>query len=218
MFERFSRRARQVIVFAQEEARALDHAYIGTEHLVLGLVREEDGSAMAVLGVLGISPGAIRERVLAQVEPGEQAPEGNIPFTRRAKKVLEHSLREAIAMRHYDISTAHLLLGLLREGGGIGARALEGAGVQTQAVRDASRQFLSGPPGAEIRDRRKRRPVGGFGGEAAGGPFGQPTETAQQLARIETLLHGLADRVKDVEQRLAALDGGAADTKEATED
>lgn len=211
MFERFSRRARHVIVFAQEEARALDHDYIGTEHLVLGLVREEEGSAVSVLETLGVAPRDIRERVLALVEPGPRAPAGNIPFTPRAKKVLELSLREAIAMRHHDISTAHLLLGLLREGEGVGAQALEGAGVRARAARDASAEFLSGPSSEWVRSRRKRRSgaVGGLGHEEVPGPFGQPTETARQLARIETLLHGLAERVKDVEHRLDGVDGGA---------
>jgi ATP-dependent Clp protease ATP-binding subunit ClpC len=124
MFERFTDRARQVVVLAQEEARMLNHGYIGTEHILLGLIREGEGVAARALESLGISLEAVRQQVEKIIGRGQQAPSGHIPFTPRAKKVLELSLREAKALGHNYIGTEHILLGLIREGGGVAAQVL----------------------------------------------------------------------------------------------
>lgn len=125
MFERFTDRARRVVVLAQEEARTLNHNYIGTEHIILALVAEGEGVAAKVLvDDLGLGLEAIRERVLAIIGKGAQAPSGHIPFTPRAKKILELALREALQLGHSYIGTEHILLGLIREGEGVGAQVL----------------------------------------------------------------------------------------------
>src|SRR5712664_3269880 len=116
MFERFTERARQVVVLAQEEARTLKHNYIGTEHILLGLLREEEGLAARVLESLDITVERVRAQVVRIVGSGEEVTSGQIPFTPRAKKVLEMSLREALSLGHNYIGTEHILLGLLREG------------------------------------------------------------------------------------------------------
>src|ERR1035438_636575 len=118
MFERFTDRARRVVVLAQEEARMLNHNYIGTEHLLLGLIHEGEGVAAKVLESMGISLEAVRQQVEEIVGRGKDAPSGHIPFTPRAKKVLELSLREAQILGHNYIGTEHILLGLIREGEG----------------------------------------------------------------------------------------------------
>jgi ATP-dependent Clp protease ATP-binding subunit ClpC len=121
MFERFTDPARRVVVLAQEQARLLNHNYIGTEHLLLGLLREGDGVAAKALRALGISLEAVRAQVEATVGQGLRAPTGHIPFTPRAKQVLEVSLREALQLGHSSIDTEHILLGILREGEGVAA-------------------------------------------------------------------------------------------------
>ena len=122
MFERFTDRARRVVVLAQEEARMLNHDYIGTEHILLGLIHEGEGVAAKALESLGISLEAVRQQVEEIIGQGQQAPSGHIPFTPRAKKVLELSLREALQLGHNYIGTEHILLGLIREGEGVAAR------------------------------------------------------------------------------------------------
>ena len=124
MFERFTERARQVVVLAQEEARTLKHNYIGTEHILLGLIHEGEGVAADSLESLGISLEAVRQQVEEMIGQGQQAPSGHIPFTARAKKVLELSLREALQLGHNYIGTEHILLGLVRENEGVAARIL----------------------------------------------------------------------------------------------
>src|SRR3954469_135325 len=124
MFERFTNRARQSVVLAQVEAREFSHDYIGTEHVLLGLLREGEGMAAVTLRRLGIGVGIVRTEVEAIVGRGSGSPEGHIPFTPRAKKVLELSLREAIQLGHNYIGTEHVLLGLVREGEGVAAQVL----------------------------------------------------------------------------------------------
>src|SRR4051795_13362650 len=124
MFERFTERARQVVVLAQHEARTLRHNYIGTEHLLLGLLREEEGLAARVLGELGVTLEGSREQVANIVGEGDEGTTGQIPFTPRAKRVLELSLSEATALGHGYVGTEHLLLGMAREGSGVAARIL----------------------------------------------------------------------------------------------
>jgi ATP-dependent Clp protease ATP-binding subunit ClpC len=165
MFERFTERARQVVVLAQEEARELQHPYIGTEHLLLGLLREEEGLAACVLDSIGVELSAVRGQVERIVGRGEAvAPSGQIPFTPRAKKVLELALREALSLRHNYIGTEHILLGLARESEGVAARILLELGADADATREAVGRALGGPllpapPGRE-RGRRWRRPLG----------------------------------------------------------
>ena len=134
MFERFTERARQVVVLAQDEARALKHNYIGTEHILLGLLREEEGLAARVLESLDITVERVRSQVVRIVGSGEEVTSGQIPFTPRAKKVLELALREALSLGHNYIGTEHILLGVLSDDQDPAARALTGIGVTHQAV------------------------------------------------------------------------------------
>jgi ATP-dependent Clp protease ATP-binding subunit ClpC len=152
VFERFTDRARRVVVLAQEEARMLNHNYIGTEHLLLGLVREGDGIAARALGSLDISLEAVRQQVQEIIGLGQATPAGHIPFTPRAKKVLELSLREGLQLGHNYIGTEHILLGLIREGEGVAAQVLQKLGADLSRVRQAVIQLLSGyVAGAEVR-------------------------------------------------------------------
>ncbi len=149
MFERFTDRARRVVVLAQEEARLLNHNYIGTEHILLGLIHEGEGVAAKALESLGISLDAVREQVQDIIGQGQQAPSGHIPFTPRAKKVLELSLREALQLGHNYIGTEHILLGLIREGEGVAAQVLVKLGADLNKVRQQVIQLLSGYQGKE---------------------------------------------------------------------
>src|SRR6187549_1021179 len=149
MFERFTDRARRVVVLAQEEARGLNHNYIGTEHILLGLIHEGEGVASKALESLGISLEAVREQVQEIIGQGQQAPTGHIPFTPRAKKVLELSLREALQLGHNYIGTEHILLGLIREGEGVAAQVLVKVGADLSRVRQQVIQLLSGYAGAK---------------------------------------------------------------------
>jgi ATP-dependent Clp protease ATP-binding subunit ClpC len=144
VFERFTERARQVVVLAQEEARALKHNYIGTEHILLGLLREEEGIAARVLESLRVTLEDVRAQVAEIIGQGDELAIGQIPFTPRAKKVLELSLREAISLGHNWIGTEHVLLGLVREREGVASRILLDLGVTADAVRDAVIRQLSG--------------------------------------------------------------------------
>jgi ATP-dependent Clp protease ATP-binding subunit ClpA len=145
VFERFSERARQVVVLAQDEARALGHDYIGTEHILLGLLREEEGIGARVLENLGITVEEVRAQVVRVVGPGDETPTGQIPFTPRAKKVLELSLREALSLGHNHIGTEHVLLGLVRENQGVAARILLDFGADAETIRNEVIRALSGP-------------------------------------------------------------------------
>jgi ATP-dependent Clp protease ATP-binding subunit ClpC len=149
MFERFTDRARRVVVLAQEEARMLNHNYIGTEHILLGLIHEGEGVAAKSLESLGISLEGVRSQVEEIIGQGQQAPSGHIPFTPRAKKVLELSLREALQLGHNYIGTEHILLGLIREGEGVAAQVLVKLGADLNKVRQQVIQLLSGYQGKE---------------------------------------------------------------------
>jgi ATP-dependent Clp protease ATP-binding subunit ClpA len=150
VFERFTDRARRVVVLAQEESRRLDHNFIGTEHILLGLIQEREGVAAQALGALGIRLEAVRARVEEIVGRGESTPSGHIPFTPRAKKVLELSLREALQFGHNYIGTEHLLLGLIREGEGVAATVLVGLGADLESVRQKVVQLLAGRQGSGV--------------------------------------------------------------------
>ncbi len=168
MFERFTERARQVVVLAQEEARTLKHNYIGTEHILLGLLREEEGLAARVLESLEITVERVRAQVVRIVGSGEEVTSGQIPFTPRAKKVLELALREALSLGHNYIGTEHILLGLVRENEGVAARILLDFDADSEKIRNEVIRMLSGPGG-----RRGTAPgtpaAAGVGGAAAEG-------------------------------------------------
>ena len=149
MFERFTDRARRVVVLAQEEARMLNHNYIGTEHILLGLIHEGEGVAAKSLESLDIKLEQVRSQVEEIIGPGQQAPSGHIPFTPRAKKVLELSLREALQLGHNYIGTEHILLGLISEGEGVAAQVLVKLGADLNRVRQQVIQLLSGYQGKE---------------------------------------------------------------------
>ena len=149
MFERFTDRARRVIVLAQDEAKLLNHNFIGTEHILLGLIHEGEGVAAKALESLGIALEAVREQVEEIIGQGQQVPTGHIPFTPRAKKVLELSLREALQMNHNYIGTEHILLGLIREGEGVAAQVLIKLGADLNRVRNTVLQLITGYQGRE---------------------------------------------------------------------
>jgi ATP-dependent Clp protease ATP-binding subunit ClpC len=162
MFERFTERARQVVVLAQEEARTLKHNYIGTEHILLGLLREEEGLAARVLESLDITVERVRAQVVRIVGSGEEVTSGQIPFTPRAKKVLELALREALSLGHNYIGTEHILLGLVRENEGVAARILLDFDADSEKIRNEVIRMLSGPGG-----RRQGQSAGAAAGAAS---------------------------------------------------
>jgi ATP-dependent Clp protease ATP-binding subunit ClpC len=145
VFERFTERARQVVVFAQDEARVLKHNYIGTEHLLLGLLREEEGLAARALESLEITIEEVRAEVARIVGQGYEVTAGQIPFTPRAKKVLELSTREARTLGHRYIGTEHILLGIVRENEGVASQILLDLGADAETVRNRLIEMLSGP-------------------------------------------------------------------------
>jgi ATP-dependent Clp protease ATP-binding subunit ClpC len=163
MFERFTERARQVVVLAQEEARTLKHNYIGTEHILLGLLREEEGLAARVLESLDITVERVRAQVVRIVGSGEEVTSGQIPFTPRAKKVLELALREALSLGHNYIGTEHILLGLVRENEGVAARILLDFDADSEKIRNEVIRMLSGPGG-------RRQGQGQTGAGSGAGP------------------------------------------------
>jgi ATP-dependent Clp protease ATP-binding subunit ClpC len=169
MFERFTERARQVVVLAQEEARTLKHNYIGTEHILLGLLREEEGLAARVLESLDITVERVRAQVVRIVGSGEEVTSGQIPFTPRAKKVLELALREALSLGHNYIGTEHILLGLVRENEGVAARILLDFDADSEKIRNEVIRMLSGPSG-------RRQGGQGQPGAGAGAGSGGPAE------------------------------------------
>ena len=189
MFERFTDRARRVVVLAQEEARMLNHNYIGTEHILLGLIHEGEGVAAKALESLGISLEAVRQQVEEIIGQGQQAPSGHIPFTPRAKKVLELSLREALQLGHNYIGTEHILLGLIREGEGVAAQVLVRLGADLNRVRQQVIQLLHDYQGKE---------------SAAGATWRGSADRAQRGP-----LPDLLSRLDAIESRLRALELGA---------
>ena len=205
MFERFTDRARRVVVLAQEEARLLNHNYIGTEHILLGLIHEGEGVAAKALESLGISLEAVRAQVEEIIGHGGSAPSGHIPFTPRAKKVLELSLREALQLGHNYIGTEHILLGLIREGEGVAAQVLVKLGADLSRVRQQVIQLLSGYSGG-----KEGAPAGaGAPVEAGGGPSGslvldQFGRNLTQLAR-EKKLDPVIGREKEIERVMQVL-------------
>ena len=177
MFERFTDRARRVVVLAQEEARNLQHNYIGTEHLLLGLVAEESGLAGRALSRFGMSYVSVREEVTARVGTGSEQPAGRIPFTPRAKKTLELALREALALHHNYIGTEHILLGIEREGEGVAAQILTAHSADYAAVRTVLIELLqSTTPASPGRRWLRRREAAGPEDPGEPGDLSQPDE------------------------------------------
>ena len=207
MFERFTDRARRVVVLAQEEARGLNHNYIGTEHILLGLIHEGEGVASKALESLGISLEAVREQVQEIIGQGQQAPTGHIPFTPRAKKVLELSLREALQLGHNYIGTEHILLGLIREGEGVAAQVLVKLGADLSRVRQQVIQLISGYQGG-------KEGASGGGGSTQGGPaegtpagslvldqFGRNLTSAAREGKLDPVI----GREKEIERVMQVL-------------
>jgi ATP-dependent Clp protease ATP-binding subunit ClpA len=183
MFERFTDRARQVVVLAQDEARRLSHNYIGTEHVLLGLLAEKQGVAARALEAAGVNLEETRKRVEAAVGKGKRKPGGHIPFTPRAKKVLELSLREALQMRHNYIGTEHILLGLVREGEGLGATTISAQGVTLEELRRIVVSMV--PPGEEMDSRGMRRWLRRRGGSVSATVEDIRTTTATDASLFE---------------------------------
>jgi ATP-dependent Clp protease ATP-binding subunit ClpC len=207
MFERFTDGARRVIVLAQEEARELNHNYIGTEHILLGLIHEGSGAAGAALDLLGVTLEGARAGVVSIVSRGPGQPSGHIPFTPRSKKVLELSLREAMDLGHTYIGPEHILLGLIREGEGVATHVLQNLGVSADRVRETVLGLISEAAGSEA----------GGGGEAGGrweagggvigmGPEVRVVGSPAQLAEMITRLRSIDGRLAAIEphQGLAA--------------
>ena len=208
MFERFTDRARRVVVLAQEEARLLNHNYIGTEHILLGLIHEGEGVAAKALESLGISLEAVRSQVEEIIGQGGSSPSGHIPFTPRAKKVLELSLREALQLGHNYIGTEHILLGLIREGEGVAAQVLVKLGADLSRVRQQVIQLLSGYSGPGSQRGEKAGATAG-GGSASRRPSGslvldQFGRNLTQLAR-EKKLDPVIGRARETERVMQVL-------------
>jgi ATP-dependent Clp protease ATP-binding subunit ClpC len=204
MFERYTDRARRVVVLAQEEARNLGHNYVGTEHILLGLIHESDGIAAKALLALGVSLDETRTQIEAIIGRGDlaRAQDGPIPFTPRTKKVLELAVREALQLGHDYIGTEHILLGLMREGDGVGAQVLNSAGIEFSAVRQQIRELLRGsqesylPPGSPqpnlMRAVDLRRAELGFDV-----PRGVARDIGSRLAAMDARLAVIEERLRD---------------------
>ena len=201
-FERFTERARQVVVLAQDEARALGHNYIGTEHILLGLLREEEGLAARALESLDVTLEEVRADVARIVGQGDEVATGQIPFTPRAKEVLELALREALSLGHNHVGTEHILLGLVREGDGAAAAILPRYGIDGERVRACVFALLGAPGTRPEGVRRRGRPVSGG-----------PSRWEYALRRRETLDEGWLNELGEERWELVAVvpeDGGFA--------
>jgi ATP-dependent Clp protease ATP-binding subunit ClpC len=208
MFERFTDRARRVVVLAQDEARLLKHEYIGTEHLLLGLLREDNGLAIQVLQAAGVTPGETRTRVLARVQAGRKSPSGHIPFTPQAKKALEMSLRESLELGDSYIGTEHLLLGLAREGHGVASEVLTAQHTDLGVIRRQVLRLRSSdaepepmPPGALT------------GGTRAASERVSRVAMAGQNARLDEVI----SRLDEISERLVAVEQALGIGHEAEE-
>jgi ATP-dependent Clp protease ATP-binding subunit ClpC len=202
MFERFTDRARRVVVLAQEEAKMLNHNYIGTEHILLGLIHEGEGVAAKALESLNISLESVREQVQDIIGQGQQQPTGHIPFTPRAKKVLELSLREALQLGHNYIGTEHILLGLIREGEGVAAQVLVKLGADLNRVRQQVIQLLSGYQGKEpVATGAKEEPTGSAAGSQVLDQFGRNLTQQARDGKLDPVI----GREKEIERVMQIL-------------
>jgi ATP-dependent Clp protease ATP-binding subunit ClpC len=212
MFERFTEQSRRAVVLAQEEARMLGHNHIGSEHLLLGLLHEQGGAAAVVLGSAGITVEAARSQVEELARPGDKSPSGHIPFTQRAKKILELSLREALEQKKSYIGTEHILLALMRDADGTGARVLERLGGSLPALRQQVLEVAKATapdPAAERETEHGMwavdwRHAQGFAREARVPPLPPPAAAFRQL------LTPIDRRLAGIERHL-----GIADDEEA---
>lgn len=196
LFARFTERARQVVVLAQDEANALKHNYIGTEHLLLGLIREEEGAAARVLESLDVSLSEARRFLSTEIGEGDKVVEGRIPFTPRAKKALELALREALSLGQNYIGTEHILLGLVRENEGVASRYLDSVGADAERVRNEVIRLLSGP-----KRREKREP--------------NRLDASFWRAALVGVLNALGDRANQCRSNAKGCEGCGADAAEA---
>jgi ATP-dependent Clp protease ATP-binding subunit ClpA len=209
MFERFTDRARRVLVLAQEEAALLNHDFIGTEHILLGLIHERDGVAAKALQSLGISLEAVREKVQETIGPASAPATGSRPFTPRAKKVLELSLREALQLGHDYIGTEHMLLGLIREGEGVAAKVLVNLGGDLSRVRQRVIHLLGSGAGEALAAKKTSPAAAAAVARAATLSGLSPTTTGHLLGAI------LADTTSQAAKALAALKVTADDVTRA---
>ena len=212
MFERFTDRARRVVVLAQEEARMLSHNYVGPEHVLLGLIHEGQGVAARALTELGVSLDEVRVQVEELIGRGEQAPTGHIPFTPRAKRVLELSLREALQLGHNYIGTEHILLGILREGENVAAQVLVRTGTDLNRVRLEIIKLVAPEAGAEAGALRE------------GGTPPREVRMALSPAIHDFLLTEVRNSLASITERLTAIErhlgmpGRAEDSGQPSED
>jgi hypothetical protein len=195
MFERFTNQARRVVVLAQEEARILNHNYIGTEHLLLGLLRENMGSAARALESMGVTLDAARNEVVASIGRGKAEPSGHIPFTPRAKKSLELSLREALKLGDGYIGTGHLLLGLIHQGDNMALKVLGKLGTDPNELQDRVIAELRDNPEGNVARAEK-------GDVARGEGFARARLKVSVGPEVRGLLEGIGDRLSAIEQRL----------------
>ena len=206
MFERFTERARQVVVLAREEARLLKHNYIGTEHLLVGLLREQEDVAAWALEGLGMTVEAVRDEIARIVEPGGEYSGGQIPFTPRAKKVLELALREALSLGHNYIGTEHVLLGLVREDGGVASRVMSNLGADADTVRSQVIRMLAhratDEPSAQT---------------TAAGVGSSPTTDGLSVEELGTLIEQLISEQRVVRRRLQMLQADIANVRSERE-
>ena len=192
MFDNFTDRTRRVVVLAQEEARVHNHDYIGTEHLLLGLIHEGEGVAVSALASLGIGLPEVRYQVEQMIGQGEQAPSGQISFTSSAKKALELSLRESRRLGHGHIDTGHILLGLIREGEGVAAQVLGKLGADLDTVRPRIHGYGDKEPAPTGAERPERESVTNY--------------LAYRIKTIESQLSALEDRIDAIGSQLAAVE------------
>ena len=205
LFERFTDRARRVLVLAQEEARDLNHAFIGTEHILLGLIREGEGVAAKALDALGVTFDVVREKVEEAIGPNANPSPGSPPFTPRAKKVLELSLREALQLGHSYIGTEHMLLGLVREGDGVAAQVLNELGADMTRVRTQVIQMMTGQTakdsGTSSSSSSKGADADASGGSAVLDQFGRNLTQSARDGKLDPLV----GRDKEVERVMQIL-------------
>jgi len=201
MFERFTDRARRVVVLAQEEARMLDHNYIGTEHILLGLTRVGEGYAARALESLGISLDAVRQQVEEIIGRGQEVPSGHIPFTPRAKKVLELSLRESLQLGHNYIGPEHMLLGLVREGDGVAAQILVKLGADPNRVRQQVIELVHGYQGQDV-ESAASRPGGGAPADLPDDVLVRFDELERRLTALERWVSMQPD-LEDLDREIA---------------
>jgi ATP-dependent Clp protease ATP-binding subunit ClpA len=214
MFERFTDRARRVVVLAQEEARMLDHNYIGAEHILLGVIHEGQGQGARALTELGVSLSEVRQQIEELIGRGQQAPSGHIPFTPRTKKVLELSLREALQLGHNYIGTEHITLAILREGENVAAQVLVRTGVDLNQVRLQVIKLLGPGPEGEAAAAEE----GAASPER--GPRPREIRLARNPVRYDVLLAEVRTSLADMAERLTAIErhlGMTAGTGEAGE-